>query len=123
MRIIIELDANESTNLFAQIAGAVPSSAIGEAIAYKLHNIVSSVPSADVPLGDSEGAVGFRVVHPGSLDRLIPAIKAVRFPFGMGRREAKDFVELGHTIRVLRSKALQVRMELQAIGVSSDILP
>lgn len=123
MRIIIELDANESTNLLSQIAGAIPPHAISEAVVSKLQTIVEAVPGPGVPEAGHDGHVWFRIPHRPYGNDFIRVIRTVREATGMGLREGKEFTELGYPVRMPRPTAIALQTELRRIGTSSEILP
>lgn len=119
MKIVIELEAFEASKLLSLIAGAIPTEAIGVALAQKIPAVFDALPTANV-VEDENGCVKFRIINAGQ--NLIGVIKRSRELTGMGLKESKDFAErLTPYIRINKATAIELKMSLEDIGATVEM--
>ena len=119
MKIVIELEAHESSKLLELIASHIHAEAIGTAIANKVPEILDRLPKPP-PEGD---VLNLCIVHPVAFGVKIDAIRLVRSYYGSGLKETKDFVEGNGPkyINMRRESAVTLQAELANIGIDVEL--
>jgi ribosomal protein L7/L12 len=115
MKIIIELEGNESKTLLELIASHIPVDTIGSAIASKVPDILDRLPKPS-PEGEN---LRLRIVD--HHHKIIESVRLVREHYGSGFKESKDFVDgNGPKHLVLqRDRAIALRDALIEVGVDA----